>query len=106
MIAIVFISVESTRTNNFCVNKAVYNSLFARVLQISKIVIINSDLTIFCIRGVKFTKAFENGTFVSKYLENLLLAARLEVRCDVKHYVQKPKQLENYYLTSLVWKIH
>lgn len=54
----------------------------------------------------KIKEAFENGTFVSKYLENLLLAARLEVRCDVKHYVQKPKQLENYYLTSLVWKIH
>lgn len=54
----------------------------------------------------KIKEAFDNGTFVSEYLENLLLAARLEELCDVQHYVQRPKQLENYYLTSLIWKLH
>ena len=55
---------------------------------------------------IKIKEAFESSTFVSDYLENLLLAARLEVRSNVKHYIQKPKQLKNYYLTSLVWKVH
>ena len=45
----------------------------------------------------KIKDAFENNSFVSVYLENKLLAARLEEVSDVKHYVQKPKQLENYY---------
>lgn len=55
---------------------------------------------------IKIKEAFENSTFVSEYLENWLIAARLEERCGVKHYIQKPKQLEKYYLTSLVWKLH
>lgn len=54
----------------------------------------------------KIKDAFENSSFVSVYIENKLLAARLEEVSDVKHYIQKPKQLENYYLTSLVWKVH
>ena len=54
----------------------------------------------------KIKDAFENNSFVSVYLENKLLAARPEEVSDVKHYIQKPKQLENYYLTSLVWKVH
>ena len=54
----------------------------------------------------KIKDAFENGTFVSQYLDNLLIVARLKERCDVKHYIQQPKQLKEYYLTSLVWKIY
>ena len=54
----------------------------------------------------KLKDAFISETFVSEYIENLLLIGRMENQCEVKHYIHKPKQLKNYYLTSLVWQIH
>ena len=53
---------------------------------------------------IKIKEAFENNSFVSDYL--FAPAARLKVVCDVKHYIQNPKQLNNYFLTSLVWKVY